>query len=313
MLRIQGPKIFQKRPRGLKGAKVVEARNTAGGKGLWIYYPWNKVLVHTVSEDLYLKLRTSRNKNLITQAEQKRYREMTVGIAGLSVGSAVAEALVRTGGPKALKIADFDEIEISNLNRVQGGLPDVGQNKTWVVARRVWEVDPFARLVLYDRGLNQNNLKRFILSRPKLDVFIDEMDNLELKIEARAVCRQHRIPVLMATDNGDGVILDVERFDLEPRRLMFHGLEKKLSKMNLPKLTYKQWAKLATEIIGPAYLTARMKRSLRQIGKTISAVPQLGTGAMIAGAAVAYALRLLANGERLPSGKYPINLESHLK
>src|SRR3989344_915760 len=63
-------------------------------EGVWIYYPWRNLVVHTLSEDLYFKLRTSRNRNIINEEEQSNYRNIKVGIAGLSVGSGILSALV---------------------------------------------------------------------------------------------------------------------------------------------------------------------------------------------------------------------------
>ena len=94
-------------------------------------------------------------------------------------------------------------------------LSDVGMNKTVVSAREVWELDPFAELHVWDSGVNKENLEDFILGEPKIDIFIDEMDSLSLKAMARFICKKARIPVLMATDNGDEVLLDIERFDLK--------------------------------------------------------------------------------------------------
>ena len=38
--------------------------------GDWVYYPWSGLLIHTVTEDDYFRLRTNRNQNIITAAEQ---------------------------------------------------------------------------------------------------------------------------------------------------------------------------------------------------------------------------------------------------
>ncbi|MDO8655244.1 MAG: ThiF family adenylyltransferase, partial [bacterium] len=124
----------------------------------WIYYPWSKKAVHTLSENLYFSVRTARNRNIITAQEQLRYRNMAVGIAGLSVGSAILSALVMSGGPKRLKIADFDVVEISNLNRIRAKLAEVGTSKAEVAARNTWDVDPFALISLYAAGLNKDNI-----------------------------------------------------------------------------------------------------------------------------------------------------------
>ena len=38
--------------------------------GCWIYYPWSHRLVHALAEDEFRELRTSRNRNKITEEEQ---------------------------------------------------------------------------------------------------------------------------------------------------------------------------------------------------------------------------------------------------
>lgn len=336
------PQIFKSKEEAPKEAKLVDAykssleelffinnpnlkNNTPGVReamekylrennfpDIWIYYPWHKLLIRTVDEETYFKMRTARNRNVITKEEQQEYRNIKVGIAGLSVGSAVLSALVMSGGPRVMKIADFDTVEISNLNRIKAKLKDIGSNKTHIAAREVWDLDPFADLHLWDSGINENNLKDFIAGEPVLDIFIDEMDNLALKIISRLICRDLKVPVIMATDNGDNVILDVERFDLEPNRPIFHGLIEDMKPEELKNLDFQKWLSLATKIVGPEYLTERMKQSLSEIGKTIPSVPQLGTTASIAGSAAAYAIRKIANKQLMPSGRYIIDFESRL-
>ena len=279
---------------------------------IWIYYPWLNTLIHTVPEDVYLKLRTARNRNIILESEQKNYREAHVGIAGLSVGSAVLSALAISGGPKTIKIADFDTVEITNLNRIRATLPDIGKNKTWVAAREIWEIDPFAELSIWDTGITRETINDFITGTPRLDIFVDEMDSLDIKILARLICKKEGIPVVMATDNGDSVILDVERFDQEPNRAIFHGLVGEMRATDVENLSYKDWLQLATKIVGAEYLTERMQDSLVEIGHAISAVPQLGTTAAIAGSSVAYVIRRIANRQEMPSGRYQIGLEEKL-
>jgi hypothetical protein len=335
------PTIYKKRP-PIKDVKVVDAHSGAleelffiqnpyrkkGEKqtndqlanfkahnkltATWIHYPKEKVLVKTLAEKHFFELRTSRNKNLITKLEQQNFRNLSVGIAGLSVGSCVLATLVVSGGPKKIKIADFDTLELTNLNRIRATLLDIGKSKVEIAAREVWRLDPFAELTLFDKGLDEHNLKNFLLGKPKLNIFIDEMDNIPLKIQARFLCKSHNIPVIMATDNGDSVLLDIERYDLEPTRKIFHGLLPQIEKINLQTLTHKTWLTLATKIIGPEFLTPAMQASLLEIGKIIPAVPQLGSTAGMAGAAVCLALRRIANGQNMPSGRYHISLEEKL-
>jgi hypothetical protein len=278
---------------------------------VWVHYKEDNVVVHTVSEEWYLKLRTARNRNIIDSKEQEDFRNIKIGVAGLSVGSAIVSALTISGGPKTLKIADFDEVEISNLNRIRASLRDVGLNKADVAGREIWAVDPFAELEIWDKGVNRETIAKFI-SDPKIDVMIDEMDSVDVKILARMESRKQGIPVLMATDNGDGIILDIERFDLEPDRQIFHGLIGEMTHEEASNLDYKQWLQLATKIVGPEYLTERMQESLLLIGKEIAGVPQLGTTAAIAGSAMAFVIRRIASGQEMPSGRYIVSLEDKI-
>lgn len=278
---------------------------------VFIHYPWKNIIVKTVPEDLYFKLRTARNRFIINHEEQNTYRDLHIAVAGLSVGSAILSSVVVNGGSKKMKIADFDTAEITNLNRMRAKLTDIGQNKTIIAAREVWELDPYAELELWSDGISKDTLNKFLLD-PKVDVFIDEMDSLDLKIAARFVCREAGIPVVMATDNGDGVILDVERFDLDKKQEIFHGLLGAVTPKDFENIDYKMWLQLATKIVGPTYLTPRMQESLSVIGKNIPSVPQLGTAANIAGAAVSFCLRRLASKLPLNSGRYTVSLEEKI-
>ena len=62
-------------------------------QGTWVYYPWSKTLIHFPPEDVYIRLRTSRNRNLVTESEQQILNQKTIGIAGMSVGSKFATPL----------------------------------------------------------------------------------------------------------------------------------------------------------------------------------------------------------------------------
>jgi molybdopterin/thiamine biosynthesis adenylyltransferase len=284
-----------------------------GRQIVFAHYPSENYAVRMLAEPLYFEVRTARNRNLITAEEQVAYRRSVVGIAGLSVGSSILAALAMTGGPRRIKIADFDTLDPSNLNRIRAGLADVGIRKIELAARDIWGLDPFADLKLYPKGLHEKKLSNFIIGSPTLDIFIDEMDDLGLKVAARLLARRHRIPVLMATDNGDGVMLDVERFDEEPRRKIFHGLVGNLTVAGAKRAKGPAWFGLVKKIIGERYMPKRHRESLREVGTTLAGVPQLGTDAWLGGAAVSLAVRKIASGQPLASGKYVIDLNGSLK
>ena len=304
--------FFVEHPNLRKDAPEVEAQLSDYLKNhtlsaLWVYFPWRNTAIHIPNEETYFKLRTARNRNLITESEQLTVRAKTVGIAGLSVGSSVVTSLVATAGPKTIKLADPDTIDITNLNRINATLLDVGENKTTTTAKRAWELDPFLDLQLHEDGVTNESLPSFV-SNPKLGVFIDEMDAIALKIESRDVCKRFGVPVVMATDNGDSVIVDVERFDLEPDRPIFHG-RVDITAEELSGMNRDMFVKLANRIIDPAYFTERQQKSIMEIGKTLSGVPQLSTAATIAGSAVSFVVRRILLGEDMPSGRYVISCE----
>ncbi len=303
------------------------------GKDQWIYFPWagggagrgkagarSGAAVRLLHEKLYFELRTARNKNLITRAEQEKYRAARVGVAGLSVGSSIIASLVLTGGPQVLKIADFDTLAPSNMNRVRSGVFDLGVAKIELTARDIWNLDPFAKLYLYPKGVTEKNIDQFIngaprAREPRLDIIIDEMDDLLMKVVLRVAAKRARRPVLMATDYGDSVLLDVERFDLEPRRAIFHGIVGNLTVAQARAAKGPKWFALVEKIIGGKHMPARHRDSLREVGKTLAGVPQLGTDALLAGAAVSLAVRKIANeglrgAARLKSGRYLWSIEN---
>lgn len=39
--------------------------------GVWVYYPWNKNLIHILDEEEFIEIRTNRNRYKITREEQK--------------------------------------------------------------------------------------------------------------------------------------------------------------------------------------------------------------------------------------------------
>lgn len=281
-------------------------------KGIWIYMPWKKIAVYTVPEEVYFKLRTARNRDVITKDEQRNFRNSSIGIVGLSVGSVLLSSIVSNGGPKNIRLADFDEIEITNLNRMKATILDVGKNKADVAAFNVWELDPFASLQIWREGVSKNNLEKFISHPKKLDLFVDTMDSLDLKILSRFICKKYRIPVVMITENADNSIIDVERYDQDRDLKIFNGRLGNFNIKDFESLTYREWLKLAARIVGADFLAPSMQRSILKLGKSIASVPQLSTSVSIGGASATAMIRRIINKKPLLSGRYLVNLDEKI-
>lgn len=286
-----------------------------GGKGrdrygVWVWYPWGKMLVRFLPEKLHTELRTARNRNLITASEQRRYYQAHVGVAGLSVGNAVVSNILHTGGAKHFRIADGDYLSGSNTNRIRAGFDTVGLPKTTIAAREILLVNPFAELQVFDTGLTEKNLKRFLSHPVPLRVVVDEMDNLYLKIRLRLLARAYKIPVVMAADNGDGVVVDIERFDLDPGRPLMHGdiPENELLAIR-PDTPRHVAARIISAWVKPEHIAERMMASLLQLGKTLYTWPQLGNAASMAGSLMSYVVRQIVLGGPVLQGKIVVSSE----
>ena len=274
--------------------------------GRWVYFPWRSLISHILSEQDFRRVRTARNRNLITEKEQERFYNATIGIAGLSVGSNVALALALQGGGKHMRLADMDRLALSNTNRVLAGAGDLGELKVRVAARRIYELNPYAVLDIFEGGLQKENIGSFFEG---LDVVVDELDNLSVKYLIREEARKRKIAVVMAADNGDNAVVDVERYDLNPDTPFFHGRLGDVSYEELSSLDKFGIGKTITRHIGPENVTVRMQESLLEMGKTIVSWPQLGGAALLAGASVAYCIRKIVNGQPLEDNRALVSLD----
>lgn len=280
--------------------------------GKWVYFPWISTLVHILDETDFQLVRTARNKNLINAEEQEKFYNATIGIGGLSVGNSVALAIVLQGGGKRIKLADFDALALTNTNRVRAGVENLGVRKVEVTARQIYQINPYTEIELFPEGLTKENISQFFSGSPKLDIVIDELDNLAVKVLIREEAKKNRIAVVMAADNGDNGLVDIERYDLNPETPFFHGRMGDVSYEKLIGLDKMGIGKLIVTHIGPETVTNRVHESMPQIGRTIVSWPQLGGAALLNGSAVAYCVRKILNGQPLENNRALISLDEKL-
>lgn len=273
----------------------------------WYYYPWQRCVVHLLGPAAFRSVRADRNRDKITADEQQRLQQLRVGVVGLSSGYAISHALVLEGICQQIRLADFDDIELSNLNRVPGTVFDLGANKAVVAARRMAELDPYVDVRLWPGGLDMNSIGEFL---DGLDVVIEQCDSFEIKLEARLACRRLRVPVIMAT--SDRGMLDVERYDLESDRPPFHGLLGDVQPNDFVGMAVQERISYFQRILSPDQLSPRMAASLGEIGATVSTWPQLASDIYLGAATAAAAVRRLGLGQPLPSGRVRIDLDEIL-
>ena len=267
--------------------------------GVWFFYPWRNTLVHVLPKELHRELRFDRNHYAITTAEQDRLTGLSIAVAGLSVGRAVVTTLVHEGVAGELRLADFDVLDLSNLNRITGGVADVGVAKVVLAAREVAELDPYVEVKVFPRGVEASSVADFV---DGADVVVDECDGLEIKVLLRERARACGVPVVMATSHRG--MLDVERFDLDRGRPLFHGLLGDVSAASLAGLTTKQKVPYVIRILDPASLSHRAAASMIEVKESVSTWPQLASDVALGGAMVTNAVRRIALGQLTVSGRF---------
>ncbi|MFF5034670.1 Rv1355c family protein [Nocardia salmonicida] len=273
----------------------------------WVYYPWRSSLVAIVGAPAFRAIRQDRNRNKVTIVEQRELRGQAVGVIGQSAGHEIAYVIALEGTCGLLRIADFDTVELSNLNRIPGGLFDIGLNKCVVTGRRIAELDPYLPVEIFPAGVDESSIDEFLTG---LSVVVEVCDSLDVKLAAREAARRHRIPVLMETN--DRGLFDVERFDLEPDRPPFHGLLGETMESDLRGLSNRDKAPHVMRILDPNQLSARLAASLTEIDETVTTWPQLGSDVGLGAAIIATAVRRIGLDQALPSGRIRIDLEREL-
>jgi nitroreductase len=277
---------------------------TAAEYGAWVFYPWSGVLAHVLPADQFRFLRSVRNRYKITPADQEALRDKTIAVAGLSVGLSVTLTMALEGVGGRFRLADFDSLGLSNLNRLPGGVPDLGTNKAVLAARHLAELDPYLDVELFPAGVTDETLAAFLA--PPLDLLVEECDDLAMKVRLREEARKRRVPVLM--DTSDRGMLDVERFDREPERSLLHGLIGDVRAADLEGLTTKEKIPFALRILDDTRLTVELRASLAEVGHSIESWPQLGSAVMLGGAVAADAARRLLIGQFTDSGRFYVDV-----
>ncbi|MFF0549608.1 ThiF family adenylyltransferase [Streptomyces sp. NPDC004311] len=311
-------------------AEVTGGRSEAYGR--WVWYPWSGRLVHVLPEEEFRLVRTDRNRGRITRGQQRGLLRRRVGVIGLSVGSSAALTCAMEGVGGAFRLADFDRLSLSNLNRLRAGVHELGLEKTVLCARRLYELDPYLDVEIHREGVTEENIGAFFGAtedgtdgadertddgaghggdgsgaRSGLDVLIEECDTAWVKVAAREHARRHRVPVLM--DTNDRGMLDIERYDTEPARPLFHGRIGDTTAADVRGLDRAGTVDFLLRVVDAQHLSPAMADALPRIGRTLSSWPQLADGVMLGAALVTDAARRILLGEPLPSGRHRIDLD----
>lgn len=296
-------------------AEYMKFRAERGGKhpelkGSWVAYTWLKMVLHILNEADYFQVRTNRNKNLLSEEESNLLQQYTVGIAGLSVGNSIARALAYGSVCGKLVLADKDIFSLSNMNRVNIGMADLGKQKTYVTARQIYEINPYARIHEMPKGISVDNLDEFFIS----DKFIafDEIDDFEMKVRLRIAAKEKKAVVIMMTSLGDNVLVDVERHD-KHQVAPFNGkADSVIGDILSGQLSDSDKKRYAVQLIGIENVPTKALQSLGQMGKTLVGRPQLFSSISISAGLASFIVRQIGLAD-LSSGRYLLSVSDIFK
>jgi len=175
---------------------------------------------------------------------------------------------------------------------------------------QLYHIDPYINIHLYREGLNEKNIEKFFLGdkkEPKCDIIVEEVDDPWVKILIRKKAREYKVPLVMATDAGSSVQLDVLRYDKKPNLPLTYGT----TDSELLRATHavydnpgnnKFFFEFVDALIGKDYREGQLEKiiDMREEIPTSTIIPQLGSTAAMAGAIVAETVARIQLGHDYP-------------
>ena len=227
---------------------------------------------------------------------------------GLSVGAEIAVTVAQEHVCGSIVLADFDPLDLSNLNRLNGGVDELGVNKAHLAARRIAKIDPYLDVVVYEQGISVDNAARFL---DGLDLLVEECDNLEMKYHLRVLARERKLNLVYAADERG--LLSIEPFAHAPDLLPFHGRIEGPPPSRESFASPREFMRALAEWLGGwEQISERSRRSVKRIGNTLCGYPQLASEPRLAAGQVGHVARRLLLGERIAPFLRPFDLAEEL-
>lgn len=138
---------------------------------------------------------TNRNIGFVTESEQERLQHGRVFVCGVGgMGGACVQTLVRAGVGH-IGFCDFDEFEISNMNRqVFASLSTVGMQKTTATETQIKNINPLIKTDVYGRDWI-NHIDRICKSYP---LIVNGMDDIRAGILLYRKAKEHGCTIIDA-------------------------------------------------------------------------------------------------------------------
>ncbi|GAA2624211.1 ThiF family adenylyltransferase [Paractinoplanes durhamensis] len=239
---------------------------------------------------------TARNHGVISPEDQARIGAAKILVAGCgSIGGAAVEPLVRLGFRRFV-LTDPGTYELTNLNRQNATVDDLGRNKAAVAADRVRAINPHAEVEVVEVGVGDATVDRLL---DGIQVVIDGVDvttpsGLRAKGLLHERVRERRLPLMTGWDMSATQYVRV--YDYRIDRQIFDGAVTRRQLDEMP-----MWGLLAKLIPAtkvPRDLLALIRTGL---GAKEFTFPQLVQAADMFGVIAATITARLVTGRPVPS------------
>lgn len=182
---------------------------------------------------------TDRTEIIIGKAGLEKLKSANVIIFGVGgVGSFTAEGLTRAGVGN-ITIVDFDEIDITNINRqIQALHSTIGEKKVFTMAKRLKDINPELNLKIIDKMVDETNIDEIL--NFDYDYVIDAIDMVKSKISLIEKCKNKKIKIISSMGMGNKFdptkieIADIYKTEMCP---LARVMRKELNQRCIKKLT----------------------------------------------------------------------------
>lgn len=129
------------------------------------------------------------------EAQQRLRQSRVLMIGAGGIGCTAGELLVRAGVGH-LTIIDFDQVELSNIQRQIAFFPeDVGQSKVQMLVQHLQHINPFVDIRAIEDRFDAESVAQIGTG---FDLVLDGCDNFATRYVVNRFCIQHRIALLSA-------------------------------------------------------------------------------------------------------------------
>ncbi|CEI72077.1 MULTISPECIES: ThiF family adenylyltransferase [Romboutsia] len=215
---------------------------------------------------------TTRTGLIIGQEGIEKLKNSNVIVFGVGgVGSFAAEAIARAGVGN-LTIVDFDDVDITNINRQLPALHStVGRDKVDVMKERILDINPDINIKAIKSLYNEETSEELLSE--KYDYVVDAIDMVSSKIHLIETCKKKGLEIISSMGMGNKldptkiVVTDVHKTTMCP---LAKVMRKELRDRKIKKL------KVVFSTEKPRELKEKIMNGKKVTPGSVSFVPSVG-------------------------------------